>query len=266
MHLVLTGATGLVGSAVLDAMLRTKSITKISILSRRPVAMADNAKDPRVNVIIHPDFERYDASVLEQLRGASGCVWALGISQTQASSSEQYIKITKDYTLAAARAFVDIPRSEDKEEDGKRGESSPFRFVYVSGEGATQNPGRFSAIFARVKGETEAKLADMTTKGELAGRLQADSARPGAVDPAGHEAIKPYAPEPSWQIKLLGATLLPPIRILYSQAHAPTPMLGDFLTRMAMGEMEGKMEGKGASKLGSSWIVGNVGIRRMMGL
>jgi uncharacterized protein YbjT (DUF2867 family) len=85
MHLILTGATGLVGSAVLDAMIKTKDITKISVLSRRPVRMADDAKDPRVNVIIHKDFERYDPDLLRKLDGADGCVWALGISQTQVS-------------------------------------------------------------------------------------------------------------------------------------------------------------------------------------
>lgn len=84
MHLILTGATGLVGSGVLDAMLKMKDITKISILSRRAVKMAEDAKDPRVNVIITKDFEKYDSSILSQLSGATGCVWALGISQTQA--------------------------------------------------------------------------------------------------------------------------------------------------------------------------------------
>lgn len=74
MHLILTGATGLVGSAVLDAMLGIKEISKISVLSRRPVKMAEDAKDPRVNVIIHKDFEQYDAELLDKLRGAEGCV------------------------------------------------------------------------------------------------------------------------------------------------------------------------------------------------
>lgn len=38
MHLILTGATGgLIGSSALDALLRMNSVTKISILSRRPV-------------------------------------------------------------------------------------------------------------------------------------------------------------------------------------------------------------------------------------
>lgn len=86
MHLILTGATGLCGSSVLDAMLKTKEVTKISIISRRPVKMAEDSKDPRVNVILHQDFETYDTGLLSQLQGATGCVWSLGISQTQVSA------------------------------------------------------------------------------------------------------------------------------------------------------------------------------------
>lgn len=82
MHLILAGATGLVGSSVLDAMLKTTSITKISILSRRPVPMADDAKDPRVRVIMQKQFDSYEPEVLDQLKDADGCVWALGTSTT----------------------------------------------------------------------------------------------------------------------------------------------------------------------------------------
>jgi uncharacterized protein YbjT (DUF2867 family) len=83
MHLILTGATGLVGSGVLDAMINTKGISKISILTRSPVRMAEDRRDPRINVIVHKDYKSYPQEVLSQLKGATGCVWALGISQTR---------------------------------------------------------------------------------------------------------------------------------------------------------------------------------------
>lgn len=81
MHLILTGATGLVGTAVLDAMIKCKDITKISVLSRRPVKFNDD----RINVIMHKDFASYDKDLLGKLQGAQACVWALGISQAQVS-------------------------------------------------------------------------------------------------------------------------------------------------------------------------------------
>lgn len=250
MHIILTGATGLVGSGVLDAMIKAKDITKISILSRKPVQMAADSKDPRISVIIHQDFENYDSKVLEQLQGAKACVWALGISQTKVSA-EEYVKITKDYTIAAAKSFATLTTTP----------SEPFRFIYVSGEGATQTPGRFSAIFARVKGETEKQLSDMTAEMP---NLRADSVRPGFVDARQHKAVLPYIPDPGLGYKV-GAALLTPLIPLMKGMHSPTDHLGAFLTNMAMGKLDSQLEGPGAFKLGNSWIVGAAGVRRVSG-
>lgn len=78
MHVVLTGATGLVGSGILNQMLKSTTISKISILSRRPVPVTEGHS--KANVIIHKDFNTYDEGLLGQLKGAEGCVFALGIS------------------------------------------------------------------------------------------------------------------------------------------------------------------------------------------
>ncbi|ATZ45193.1 Bcboa16 [Botrytis cinerea B05.10] len=59
MHIILTGATGLVGSAVLVALRARPDVSRISILSRRPVPMLEGTNDSRIEVIIH-DFKGYD--------------------------------------------------------------------------------------------------------------------------------------------------------------------------------------------------------------
>ena len=81
MHIILTGATGTLGLATLQHILSSPSITRLSILSRRPVTLAEGHE--KAEVIIHKDFETYPDEVLEKLKGAKGCVWALGISQTK---------------------------------------------------------------------------------------------------------------------------------------------------------------------------------------
>ncbi|KAI0508866.1 hypothetical protein F5B22DRAFT_378640 [Xylaria bambusicola] len=250
MHLILTGATGLVGSGVLDAMIKMKDVTKISILSRRPVPMAEDAKDPRINVIIHNDFAKYDKSILDQLRGARGCVWALGISQTQVSK-EDYVKITKDYALAAGEAFSDLAR-----------ENEPFNFVYVSGHGATQEPGRFSAIFARVKGETEIALAELRKKHPF---LHTSSARPAVVDASAHEAIQPYIPTRPLAYRMLAPVLLKPVQVGLPSLHSPTQPLGRFLTEMAMGK-HAVGPAQDIAMIGELPIYENSAIRRLIGL
>ena len=79
MHLILTGATGVIGAGVLQNMLTMESVSRISILSRRPVAMAEGHS--KAKVYIHKDFKKYDKELLEELKDAKGVVWALGVSQ-----------------------------------------------------------------------------------------------------------------------------------------------------------------------------------------
>jgi uncharacterized protein YbjT (DUF2867 family) len=93
MHLILTGATGLIGASVLHNMLAQESITRISILSRRPVAMAEGHSKARV--IIHKDYTNYPASLLEELKGAQGCVWAQGVSQNDVT--KEYVHLLPPY-------------------------------------------------------------------------------------------------------------------------------------------------------------------------
>ncbi|KAI8953083.1 hypothetical protein F4801DRAFT_538405 [Xylaria longipes] len=247
MHLVLTGATGLVGSGVLDAMIKMKDVTKISILSRRPVAMAEDAKDPRINVIIHKDFTKYDSTVLDQLKGARGCVWALGISQTQVSK-EDYVKITKDYALAASQAF-----------QGLANENELFNFVYVSGHGATMEPGRFTPIFGRVKGETEIALAALRKQNPL---MHASSVRPAAVDGTAHDAIKKYIPTASLAYRMLA----PFVRVGMPSLHSPTSELGRFLTEMAMGKHPVTSPAQDIAMIGEFPLLENSAFRRLAGL
>ncbi|KAH6867734.1 hypothetical protein B0T10DRAFT_419424 [Thelonectria olida] len=249
MHLILTGATGLVGSSVLDAMLKSTEVTKISILSRRPVPMAAN--DPRVNVIIHKDFTDFKPDVLDKLHGATGVVWALGISQLKVTK-EEYIKITKDFPLAAAKAFSD-PSPKDES----------FHFIYVSGGGATLTPGLFTAFYGRVKGEAETALSKLRTP-----RFFVESVRPGGVDASNHAAIKPYIPNPGFAYHVMGAFLGPLMRRCLQWLHSPTEHLGPFLVGMAMGKYDRELEagGEGITSLNGSRVLDNWAFRRLYGI
>ncbi|KAK4655300.1 hypothetical protein QC762_300970 [Podospora pseudocomata] len=257
MHLILTGATGMVGTTVLDAMLKTTDISKISILSRRPVQLAEDAKDPRVNVIIHKDFSSYSPEVLSQLQDADGCVWALGISQTQVNK-EDYITITKTYPLAFASAFQPALRATNK----------PFNFVYVSGQGATFQPGLFTPIFGKTKGETELALADVRKKNPL---FRASTVRPGFIDWLDQDkSITKYMPPLGLARTGLGHALHPVFKFGMRGNWSPTEPLGGFLTGLAMGKWnEGLKTLKGDEGQvleGGFPVVENNFFRRAMGL
>jgi len=83
MHIILTGATGTCGAAVLQHCLSESAITRLTVLSRRPVSQAEG--HAKASVVLHDDFTQYPQTLLEQLKGAEGCVWALGVSSIDVS-------------------------------------------------------------------------------------------------------------------------------------------------------------------------------------
>jgi len=249
MHVILTGATGQVGSGVLAHMLSlpASQLTRLSILSRKPVPLAEEANKPNVKVILHDDFANYPPELLEELNGAHGVVWALGVSQADVTE-EDYIRVTKDYPLTAARAFSEL--------------SDKFNFVYVSGEGATLRPGMFTPLFGRVKGETEAALLEMSKN---IPSLNVYSLRPGAVDHTKHAEIVKHvaARRTGLKFKIGDNVLLPVVRTCFPNMHSPTRELGKVLTELAMGD--GKpLRGPGVE--GEGRTITNVGQRRLAGL
>ncbi|KAG9238423.1 hypothetical protein BJ875DRAFT_502058 [Amylocarpus encephaloides] len=246
MHLVLTGATGLVGSGVLHHMINASSINQVSILSRRPVPMAEG--HVKVKVIIHKDFTTYPSEVLNQLKDVDGVVWAQGISQTKVNK-EEYLAITHTYPLSFARALSTTVSPK------------PVNFIYVSGEGATTTPSFLTSRFGIIKGRTEADLLALS-KDPAYSNLRPYSVRPAGVDPTAHAEIEGYAPKKTGMEGLFVRTLLPVLRFAPGWL-SPTRELGGFLSKLAEGDGEAK-EGEGVS--GEGRTINNPAFRGMMGI
>ncbi|PYH98847.1 hypothetical protein BO71DRAFT_394997 [Aspergillus ellipticus CBS 707.79] len=242
MRLILTGATGLVGSAVLSHILSLpqEQVSQLFILSRSPVPMA---------VIMHQDFSQYPEDLLEKLQDTDGCIWAQGISQTQVSK-EEYVKITLNYPLAAAKAFSGL--------------SDSFNFVYVSGEGATQKPGSFTPLFGRVKGQCESALIDLS---HTHPSLKPYCVRPAFVDAHRDNRVLEHTlhrPDQRTVSKRLTRGVLGPVvRSTMSSQVSPTKVLGKFLSELAGGDGS-PLSGEGV--FGDGWIVSIAAFRRMAGL
>ncbi|PVH80519.1 hypothetical protein DL98DRAFT_459562 [Cadophora sp. DSE1049] len=245
MHLVLTGATGLVGSAVLQTMLTTPSISKISILSRRPVAQAEG--HAKAKVIIHKDFAEYGEDVLEGLRDVKGVVWALGISATQVGK-EEYERIHLTYPLSFARAL------------SKTTSPSPVTFIYISGEGATPTPSILTAHWAHTKGLAESSLLALS-KDPAYSNLRPFSVRPGGVDMKDHTEIHGFVGKRG----LAESVLLPVLRVLpgVKGLMSPTRELGKVLVGLTTGDGEA-VEGGGVS--GEGRTLNNAAVRRLAGI
>ncbi|WWC73763.1 uncharacterized protein I206_107735 [Kwoniella pini CBS 10737] len=166
---IITGATGNAGSAILTAAIASPTVSQIAVLSRKPPFDSST----KINHILIPSaeypngFDEISPELIDQLRkdGYESCIWALGISQTQVNKDD-YIKITHDYALTAAKAFSTL---------GTR--DKPFRFVFMSGEGARQDEKGYQ-LFSKIKGKTEKELYDLKND-----KFDVVNIRPGGIIP-----------------------------------------------------------------------------------
>lgn len=140
MKILVTGASGMVGSEVLRQAIADDAIKEVIALVRRPPEVIHS----KITVVIHHDYLNYDA-VLDIFKECDACTWCLGISQLQVTK-QQYIAITYDYAVAAAKAMLSA--------------NPAIHFLFVSGNKADRTE-KSSVLFARLKGKTENALLAM---------------------------------------------------------------------------------------------------------
>jgi uncharacterized protein YbjT (DUF2867 family) len=83
MEIIVVGATGYVGSEVLRLCLEDPHISKIHVLTRRPLldsSLAPASASDKLSVILRHDWLRYDrgdedADLLSALKNARACIW-----------------------------------------------------------------------------------------------------------------------------------------------------------------------------------------------
>jgi uncharacterized protein YbjT (DUF2867 family) len=182
MKVLLFGATGSAGHSVLEACLTASVVEEVRAVVRRPL----RDTHPKLRSVVHANFLDY-TPIEEAFRGIDACLFSLGISVTQVST-EEYRKITHDFTLAAARTM--------------KAQSPGAAFHYISGQGTSASSRMF---WAQVKAQTERELF------ELAG---ADAWRPAFID------AKPSATLPKIYAAFFSlGRLLKPFPSLYIHGH-----------------------------------------------
>jgi hypothetical protein len=277
-HLILTGATGLVGSSVLSHVLSLPPtskpvIDKLSIIGRStsipwlsatpPPGTPTTNKHTKIEVIEHKDFTSYSPELLEKLKGADACIWALGVSQNDVSKDD-YVKITRDYAVEAAKAFSSLRDAQSTAAEAPR----KFKFIYVSGEGATLHPRPWTPLFGRVKGETEQALLEVSKLAPYSTSLSTYSVRPAAVDGGNqpwiwHQVLN--TKRTAFQRFYL-KTLMYPIRWGWAGEgnHSPTEELGRVLVEMALSEKTGPFNvGEGVDGEAEGRTLGNKRLRML---
>jgi dTDP-4-dehydrorhamnose reductase len=136
MKIILTGATGILGHAVLKQVLGDEIVTEVVSLVRRPTGVIN----PKLKEFVLQDF--LDYSKIANDMKADACVWCLGVPQS-AVTKDEYIKITYDYAIYAAKQMLAA--------------NPQLRFCFVSGATANQEEKGIS-LQGRIKGRTEKDL------------------------------------------------------------------------------------------------------------
>jgi uncharacterized protein YbjT (DUF2867 family) len=139
MKLLLVGATGLVGSHVLDLALSDIRISKIVVLTRSAITLDPNTK-PKLE-IIQTDFEDLPQSA--NWWQVDSVICTLGTTIRKAKTKEQFRRVDYDYPLAVAN----IAR-----------QHNASSFVLNSSMGANVSS-RF--FYNQVKGDIEAALTKL---------------------------------------------------------------------------------------------------------
>jgi uncharacterized protein YbjT (DUF2867 family) len=179
-HLVLVGATGMVGGYTLRYALEHPAVERVTAIGRRTLGISH----AKLNEILHPNFA--DCSALaDSLLNQDAAIFCLG-AYTGSVSDAELRTITVDYTVEFARVLH---------------QSSPNAgFAFLSGQGADPT-GKSRVAFARYKGEAENAI--------LAAGFQAVYIfRPAYIYP-----VKPRT-EPNLGYRLLRA-IYPVFRMLF---------------------------------------------------
>ena len=178
MNILLFGASGTAGGAVLQACLTTPVVKEVRVIVRKQLSRTE----PNLWEMRHANFLDY-AGVKEAFREVDACLFCLGISVTQVSK-EDFVKISHDYAIAAAKML--------------QAESPGAAFHYISGAGTRAESNTF---WSKVKGQTENELMEL---------VGADCWRPAFID------AEPSASLPRMYALMRPALrLLKPFRSLY---------------------------------------------------
>ncbi|MBL8788381.1 MAG: NAD-dependent epimerase/dehydratase family protein [Deltaproteobacteria bacterium] len=137
LRVLIFGASGMVGAAVLDTCLDDPRVTSVLVVGRSPVGRTHE----KLTEIQHADL--FDlVPISSHFTDVDACFFTAGVSAAGMKEAD-YTRVTYDLTLAVAKVLVVV--------------NPAMAFLYVSGAG-TDETEKGRSMWARVKGRTENAL------------------------------------------------------------------------------------------------------------
>jgi uncharacterized protein YbjT (DUF2867 family) len=197
MKVILFGATGMVGQAVLRECLRDDGVESVLTIGRS----ASSRTHQKLRDLVLPHLFEFNASG-EDLQGYDACFFCLGVSAAGLSEPE-YTRLTFDLTVGWAQVLAQL--------------NSTMTFIYVSGAGTGG-----SAMWAKVKRRTEDALLKLFPKAYMF--------RLAVLQPMNREISKTRWTRISYAIF---RPLLPLVRVIAPGAVITTEELGRAMIHVA---------------------------------
>jgi len=150
LKVIIFGASGMVGAAVLNECLKDPRVSTVLSVGRSSSRMTH----PKLKELILPDLFDLEPQT-EALKGYNACFFTLGVSAAGLNEA-QYAKINHDLPLKTAGLLLKL--------------NPDLAIGYVSGTGADSTE-KGSVMWARVKGRTENELLKMPFRAAVMFRL-----------------------------------------------------------------------------------------------
>jgi uncharacterized protein YbjT (DUF2867 family) len=139
-NVIITGASGMIGSMILARCLEHKDINRVTSIVRKP----SGKQHHKLVEVVHGDFTNFE-SISHHFHNQDICFYCIGVYTGQVPKDE-FRKITVEYTLAFASAL--------------RNANEKTTFCFLSGDGADMSE-KSRIMFARDKGAAESILFNL---------------------------------------------------------------------------------------------------------
>ncbi|CAG8953595.1 hypothetical protein HYFRA_00010054 [Hymenoscyphus fraxineus] len=208
MKLIVTGATGFVGTEVLRQALRNPEFTEVIALARKHVDPPQDSGDDtgKLRSVVLEDWTApYPESVKEVIRDADACIWTLAVTPSASRNMgvEEVSRVCHEFTIQGLRHMAECARR-------------PFRFVYTSGVTIERDQSKelaFLMEYRRMRGRTETQILDFAK--ENAG-VEVTITKPAAIGGPGregvNEAMRPvfaaFGDAPEVHVEVLASVML----------------------------------------------------------